>query len=172
MLATAALALSASLQAAGSILEPPLGWRGERLDFPLSFAPEIQLRGFEQLAFAPGMFVPDSESYFSYALALQLEGEVEIDAAFLDSFLESYYRGLCGAVASERGLTLDIDSIAAEVRREGSGFRAEVALFDAFTTGEPLGLVITMRVTGFSAYFTSLSPEFRQLVVERALTPA
>ena len=31
---------------------------------------------------------------------------------------------------------------------------------------------LIVRVTGFSAYFASLSPECRQLVVERALTPA
>ena len=29
---------------------------------------------------------------------------------------------------------------------------------------------LVVRVTGFTAYFASLSPEFRQLVVDRLLT--
>ena len=136
---------SVSPTAPGELLDVPAGWRGERLELPLSFAPEIELAGFEELAFAPGMFVPDSDSYFSYALALRIEGEREIDAAFLDAFLEKYYRGLCGAVASERGLELDLDAIRADVRREGAGFVAEVALFDAFTSGDALELVIELE---------------------------
>ncbi len=61
--------------------DPPLvlvpeGWRHERIDFPLSFAPELEFRGFEDLSFAHGMFELNSSSYFSYALGLRLEGDV------------------------------------------------------------------------------------------------
>lgn len=144
MLALAAHVLLALTQsdAKPALLPPPAGWQGERLEFPLGFAPEIELRGFEELAFAPGMFVPDSDSYFSYALALRLEGDIRVDEAFLDSFLERYYRGLCGAVGQERGLTLDLDSIRATVRPAGTRFTAEVEMFDAFVTGQPLTLAL------------------------------
>lgn len=145
MLAAAALAVLSSPQAPVPLLSPPSGWRGERIDFPLAFAPEIELRGFEELAFAPGMFAPESDSYFSYALALRLEGEVEIDAPFLDSFLETYYRGLCRAVAGDRGLALDLDSIAADVTRAGARFTATVRMFDPFTTGAPLELALELE---------------------------
>ncbi|NOT31860.1 MAG: hypothetical protein HOP15_15550 [Planctomycetes bacterium] len=139
------LAFSAPFQAPGTLLEPPPGWGRERLEFPLSFAPELAHEGFEELAFSPGMFAPDSDSYFSYALALRLEGELVIDEAFLDSFLETYYRGLCRAVAGERGLTLDLAAISAEVRREGSHFRARISMFDAFVTGKPLELALELE---------------------------
>lgn len=140
-----ALAFSAPFQAPGTLLESPPGWGRERLEFPLSFAPELAHAGFEELAFAPGMFAPDSDSYFSYALALRLEGELVIDEAFLDSFLETYYRGLCRAVAGERGLALDLAAISAEVRREGPHFRARILMFDAFATGEPIELVLELE---------------------------
>src|SRR5262249_36621215 len=87
MIVATLLALLCQAPAPAKLLKPPEGWRGERLEFPLDFAPEIELRGSEELAFAPGMFTPDSDSYFSYALALHLDGEIEIDAPFLRSFL-------------------------------------------------------------------------------------
>jgi hypothetical protein len=33
----------------------PKGWRFERIDFPLPFAPDLPHRGFEELRFAPGI---------------------------------------------------------------------------------------------------------------------
>ena len=123
-----------------ALLQIPAGWRYERLDFPLAFAPELELAGIEDLAFAPGMFAPESDSYFSYALALRLAGDVEIDQGFLEHFLVTYYRGLCRAVGDERQLELDLASVAAEVRPDGAGFRAHVALFDPFVTGAALEL--------------------------------
>ncbi len=131
----------AATQSTESLLPPtPEGWRHERLEFPLGFAPEIELRGFEDLAFAPGMFEPQSASYFSYALALRLEGDVRVDEAMLVSFLETYYRGLCRAVGADRGLELDLTAIHARVARDGPLFRATVAMFDPFVTGERLDL--------------------------------
>ena len=48
-------------EAAAPILPPaPEGWRHERLAFPLDFAPDIELEGYEELRFAPGMFDPGS----------------------------------------------------------------------------------------------------------------
>jgi hypothetical protein len=137
--------LLAAFQSGPSLVPAvPDGWRHERLEFPLSFAPDLAYRGFEDLAFAPGMFEPESDSYFSYALALRLEGDVEVDEGMLTRFLESYYRGLCRAVAEERKVALDASAVHAQVAREGEGFRASVAMFDAFVTGEPLELALEL----------------------------
>jgi hypothetical protein len=143
MLALAALLLP--LQAP-LLPETPKDWRHERLEFPLSFAPDIELEGYEELRFAPGMFQRGSDTYFSYVLALRLEGTVEVDVPFLDSFLERYYRGLCQAVAEGRDLKLDLDAIHADVTRTREGFRAEIDLFDAFAAGEPLHLRLDLDV--------------------------
>lgn len=142
------LALLATLALqADSLLPPaPSGWRHERLALPPDFAPELELRGVEDLLFAPGMFAPDSDSYFSYVLALRVEGELEVDESYLTRFLESYYRGLCRAVGEERKLTLDLAQVAAGVRREEERFHATVAMFDVFVTGEPLELALEIEV--------------------------
>ncbi len=142
------LALLATLALqADSLLPPaPQGWRYERLALPPHFAPELELNGVEDLLFAPGMFAPDSDSYFSYVLALRVEGELEVDEAYLTRFLESYYRGLCRAVGEERKLGLDLAQVKASVRGAADRFRATVAMFDPFVTGEPLEIALEIEV--------------------------
>jgi hypothetical protein len=142
------LALLATLALQTDALLPPApqGWRHERLALPPDFAPELEMRGVEDLLFAPGMFAPDSDSYFSYVLALRFEGEPEVDEAYLTRFLELYYRGLCRAVWAERKPALDLTKVAASVRREEGLFHATVAMFDPFVTGEPLELALEIEV--------------------------
>jgi hypothetical protein len=135
-----------ALQDPAPLPTPPAGWRTEHLTFPLSFAPELEYRGTEDLAFAPGMFTLDSDSYFSYALALVLEGDVLIDAEMLTRFLETYYRGLCRAVAADRKLELDWNKVRAVVTRHGAAYRATIQMFDPFTNGQELELVLELHV--------------------------
>jgi len=123
----------------------PTGWSAERLEFPLSFAPELEFKGVEELRFAPGMFAPDSDSYFSYVFALRLEGDIDVDEVFLGAFLEQYYRGLCRTVAEGRKIAFDPTTLAVEVRRQPRGFRASVAMIDPFVTGEPLELELELE---------------------------
>lgn len=122
------------------------GWRYERLAFPLTFAPDLKYQGFEELRFAPGMFNPQSDTYFTYIFALRLEGTHKIDSDFVRTFLLKYYRGLCKAVGADRDPPLDLEKISVSIkksedRRTGADvFLAEVAMFDAFVTGKPLTL--------------------------------
>jgi Family of unknown function (DUF5829) len=127
------------------LAETPEGWRGERLDFPLDFAPDLGLAGFEQLRFAPGMFDPEAPGYWSYLLAVRLEGEHLIDGAFLERFLGQYYEGLCRAVAEGR-FDLSQAEFKVQVTRRGGGFAARVQLVDAFATGQPLELALELEV--------------------------
>ena len=41
-------------------------WKYEKLELPLNFAPNLPYQGFEELKFAPGMFKPNTNDYFSY----------------------------------------------------------------------------------------------------------
>lgn len=124
----------------------PAGWRFERIGFPLAFAPEIGAEGFEELRFAPGMFEPDSASYFSYALALSFEEDLAVGERFLEELLLAYYRGLCRAVGEDKALDFDYDSITAEVRFDGRDYLCRVELVDAFVTGQPLTLALELSV--------------------------
>ena len=147
----------------------PADWRFERIDFPLSFAPELKYKGFEELRFAPGMFKPESDTYFTYIFAMKITDDVTLDAPALQSLLETYFRGLCGTVAKEKKFDIDTSKITAQVRADQPdapptrNFRATVASFDAFVTGKPLTLNLEMIVIDASRtdhrIFAAISPK-------------
>ena len=146
-LAALALAATAPFQTRPELLpEAPPGWRFERLDFPLSFAPELTYDGFEELYFAPGMFEPDSDSYFSYVLAMRLEEDVAVDEELLTQLLETYYRGLCRALGEGRQLERDPAAVVATVHHDGRVFVSSVEMVDPFVTGEALDLRLELSV--------------------------
>lgn len=142
----AALALAVSPQELALLPDVPEGWQLERLEFPLSFAPELAPKGFEELAFAPGMFDPKSDSYWSYALAIRIEEDIEVDEAWLEHFFAGYYRGLCEAVGAGREPALDLSQFSIGVDGEGERFTAAIELVDAFVTGAPLTLALAIDV--------------------------
>jgi len=77
----------------------PEQWRSEIIPFPLEFAPQIKLKGREELRFAPGMFTPDASDFFSYSFVWWLEDGPAITAAMLQENLEHYFKGLYNGVS-------------------------------------------------------------------------
>ena len=146
-----ALSLALLLATSSSFEWPvPEGWKHETIPFPLEFAPELPYHGVEELRFAPGMFKPDQDGYFSYAFVWWLDGRPAVDAAELSSSLKSYFTGLCTAVAKEKGQTLDGAKFSASLHAvEGpprklehpvTAFAGTVDSFDPFATGKPIVL--------------------------------
>lgn len=147
------LAVQAEQNAKPELLQgAPRGWRFERIDFPLPFAKDVASRGFEELRFAPGMYDAKSETYFTYVFAMKIEDEATVDAAYLDTMLERYYRGLCAAVAKDKDFEIDAKKISAEVAEEhfeaprSRHFRAKLQSYDPFVTGKPLTLHLEILV--------------------------
>jgi hypothetical protein len=135
-----------SVQEGPALLPPtPAGWSYERLEFPLQFAPDIELEGYEDLRFAPGMFAPGSDTFFSYVLGIRAAGELTVDIAFLEDFLWKYYHGLCESVAKDR-FEVDLSKIAVEVKATEAGFEATVEMYDAFVSGDALTLRLELLV--------------------------
>ncbi len=129
----------------------PDDWRHERIEFPLTFAPKLAYQGFEELRFAPGMFNPESDTYFTYVFAIKLKGKHKIDAKFLKKFLYEYYLGLCKTVSKGEDWKLDFSKISAQVTtavgaRDASlnRFDATIHMFDTFVTGKPLTLHVEL----------------------------
>ena len=145
MLPIALLAL-ALVQEPLLLPDAPDGWRLERATLPMPFSPDMEVEGFAELRFSPGMFRANSDSHFSYAIALRIENDVRVDEAFLEDFVIDYYTGLCRAVGGSRNLDLDLDAIDAHVELGAHGFEAEVDSFDPFATAGPIQLSIEFSV--------------------------
>ncbi len=134
----------------------PEGWKYERIDFPLSFAPDLVYKGFEELRFAPGMFNAKSDTYFTYVFGMKLTGSYRVDAAFLKGLLTSYYRGLCRTVWGDETPKPDFSSINVEITtgdlRDGvKHFKATIHMIDAFVTRKPLVLNLTIQANSDEA---------------------
>lgn len=116
---------------------------------PPGFAPQVKLKGTEEIRFAPGMFEPASRTYFTCALALVVDGTTELGAAELRDFLEKYYRGLSAGRASRSGVTPNPAQTQAEVQAvEGAKnrFTAQVGFFDTFSDGRRILLHVEAAV--------------------------
>ena len=130
----------------------PQGWRYERIDFPLPFAPELKYDGFEELGFAPGMFNEKSDTYFTYIFAMKITNDVAVDAKLLKSLLETYFRGLYRTVAEGTDFDIDLSKISATVREDhyeaknSRHFTVTLDSYDPFVTGKPLKLRLEMLV--------------------------
>jgi hypothetical protein len=134
------------------LLPIPDGWRTETIPFPLEFAPELAYEGLEELRFAPGMFIEDSDDFWSYAFVWWVPGDTEFDSGRVAKDLEAYFRGLTDSVAEAREFDpgqpefevrlAPVESNTAEpVQWEGT-----IRTFDAFTTRKLVRLRVRVVV--------------------------
>ena len=114
-------------------------WRYERIELPPEFAPSLPA-GSETLWFAPGMFKPDAEDYFTYAFSLDWNEPIEPTATALEPMLVDYYRGLMAAVAGGEPIR------EASVRVSEDGKTATVVMSDEFTKTPEIE--VSLRISG------------------------
>ena len=134
----------------------PDGWRKETIFFPLGFAKELPFSGVEEIRFAPGMFKPGEEGFWSYAFVWWLDGRPSLGAGELEGALKRYFAGLITDVAKEKGYPIDPSRFAASVHavpqppaklgHAVSAFAGTVDSYDAFATGEPIVLNVEVWV--------------------------
>lgn len=73
-------------------------WGGERISLPTGFAPDMQVKGIEEIRFAPGMFNPDADDFFSYVFVFACPEDTWTEAVIHREIL-TYYRGLSKSVS-------------------------------------------------------------------------
>lgn len=132
------------------------GWRKETIPFPLEFARELPFSGVEELRFAPGMFKPEAQGFWSYAFAWWLDGQPPLGASELERALLPYFAGLITEVAKEKRYAIDPARFSVSLHpstgaREKAGhavqaFTGSAELYDAFATGKPITLNLEVWV--------------------------
>jgi len=135
-------------QAPEPIIKAPETWNSELINFPLAFAPEIQLEGFEDIRFAPGWADPSSDQFWTYHFTWVLEKPVELDAASLESTLTLYFDGLAKTVldqTSDNSVTEEPAQPICQFQGTGNRFTGTVKIFDAFHTMNVITLNIIVR---------------------------
>ncbi|MEZ2348523.1 PDZ domain-containing protein [Terriglobus sp. RCC_193] len=149
----------------------PGNWQMDlRYPFPLPWAPSIEHKGLEDLAFAPGFDNTNSPEYHSYLIVWWLEGSQKITSEGLEKDMLAYFRGLAEQRGRNNKFTPDPTKVAAKYQAsEGqpnfggepaANFAGTVTLYDRH--GEVITLqseVITAFCpkTGNTAVFFSMS---------------
>jgi hypothetical protein len=88
-------------------LEAPADWGGETIKLPPGFARDMKWRGVEHIRFAPGMMQANSDTFFCYAFAFELDRNTDLTQEAVTAEFLKYYRGLCSAVAGAKIPDLD-----------------------------------------------------------------
>ena len=119
VLALAGFSLSAAqplMQQQFVIKKPTPKWFGERIALPpKGFAPDLGLKGVEEILFAPGMFKADQPDFFTYVFLFAVEAKPVLTAEVLQKELLTYYVGLSKARLRNPGL--DTSKFSVNVRK-------------------------------------------------------
>ena len=166
------------------IKKPTPEWAGERIKLPPSFAPKLELKGIEEILFAPGMFKADEKNFFSYVFLFALERKPELTAEVLRKELLAYYIGLSKNVM--RNPKLDTSKFTVKLQalklQEASPkgalnakfYRAEVYWIEPFATKKFQTLHFELQTwqykgTPFNYLFVCASPQKRSAPIWKTM---
>lgn len=120
-------------------------WHREEIAMPPQFAPDLPA-GEEVLMFAPGMFDPEDDGFWSYVFLMRVEESDLSEARILEIF-ELYYDGLLETVAADRNEHVGHDPAQVSLQSLGQGvYRLEISLMETFVTMESLLLHVWLEV--------------------------
>ena len=168
-------------------LAAPAGWGGETIQLPPGFAPDMKLKGSEHIRFAPGMMKPESDSFFSYAFAFELQPQPVLTEAVVKEEFLKYYRGLCKAVLNGKlpdvdpsGFTLELQRVKSDARPSSDGQAKEMSTqytgtldwLEPFATKKPQKLnlqIWTWSSSDRNYLFACVSPQGRDTAIWKQL---
>ncbi len=118
-------------------------WQKEYFEFPLSFAPEIPLKGYEEAVFMPGWSNMESDEFWTYAFSWELDQDILLTSKEIDSYLRLYFDGLMNRVNKDKTKAVNPTQVLLSPLGPHSkikGFLGRVDIYDAFHTKEVLKL--------------------------------
>ncbi len=102
------------------ILEADSTWLKEIIKFPFGFAPEINLKGYEDLRFAKDWSKPERQEFFTYAFVWNTNLTEAPTVNMLESNMRLYYDGLMTAVNKDNNFAYTfLQSVENVATREG-----------------------------------------------------
>jgi len=125
------------------ILEADSTWLKEIIKFPFGFAPEINLKGYEDLRFAKDWSKPEGQEFFTYAFAWNTNLTEAPTVHMLETNMRLYYDGLMTAVNKDKGFTIPRSTILfvkSDENNEEPRFVGEMKVYDSFFTKKTITL--------------------------------
>lgn len=131
-----------------TILSTPDNWKSEIIPFPLGFAQDIDLVGFEDLRFAPRWSDPTSENFWTYMFAWYIEKDGLFTEDKLTAYFTSYYDGLMGVnLKNQEGVINPnkLDKTICLFIKTDEGFIGKMRMYDRFFSKDYMILNIKVR---------------------------
>jgi hypothetical protein len=136
------------------LLPKPPNWSAERFSFPLSFAPQINFTGNEELRFTPGWGNSKSDEYWAYTFLWFIKGKPALNQDTLNHYLTQYYNGLYlsnlknkKTVPPASFTMADIKSIH-RLQNDAESYEGKITTLD-FLTGQPITFYTRIHVRGY-----------------------
>lgn len=113
--------------------------------FPLSFAPEINYDGFEDIAFLKGWAKEESPEFWSYVFAWNINQKVDLTEKELKKDMQLYFDGLMKVVNKDKDFVVP-KTVADFHKKEGSNnYVGTIRLHDSFHTKKTITLNVTVE---------------------------
>lgn len=128
-------------------LSAPDHWRSESYEFPLPFAPEIDLVGAQEVLFAQGWSDTESDEFWTYHITWFIDHK-NLTEKRMSNYFNLYYDGLIKVILNnqpEGTEVIEPDETLSLFIKTNEGFTGKVRTFDPFFTKEYLTLFIQVE---------------------------
>ncbi|MFT6055237.1 MAG: hypothetical protein ACJASP_002138 [Roseivirga sp.] len=124
-------------------------WGKEFFEFPLSFAPEIDLIGMEEARFPKGWGDQESPEFWSYAFAWEVEADQQISKVDLEKNLQFYFDGLLSIDVWQKNdanvQKTNPQLIVKAVSISNSSYTGKMEVFESRFTKKPMTFNVTIE---------------------------
>lgn len=128
-----------------TVLSAPVNWQSEIIPFPLGFAQEIDLVGFEDLRFAPKWSDSTNQNFWTYMFVWYVEIGSPMTETKLTDYFNLYYDGLMGIDhhnQMDTTKTNQLEKTLCLFIKTNEGFVGKMRTYDRFFTKDYITLNI------------------------------
>lgn len=140
-----------------SFIDGDPSWSSEFIPFPITWAPEMTIAGYEELRFSPDWSDQKSTGFWSLCMGWNITSNHLLEETEIIHNLTAYYKGLMkpnhwATEFPDPVITLHAVAITEEVRT----YRGGLHVFDGFHTGK----MITLYIKATQVYHKADSKTF------------
>ncbi len=123
-----------------SIFENTLNWKQEIIQFPIDWAPKVELQGIEEILFTPEWSNPESDHFWSLIIGWKIDRISLLSLEEIQDNLFGYFDGLM----KPNHWAKEFPEPKIHLKKGGNNFHGYMTFFDGFHTGK----VITVNIQG------------------------
>ncbi|KGL62588.1 hypothetical protein [Polaribacter sp. Hel1_85] len=127
-----------------SILKNTKNWKKEIIKFPIDWAPNLKLKGFEELLFSPKWSDKKSDQFWSLVISWSIEAKENLSKKQLEYNLKSYFDGLMKPNHWAKDFP---DPEVSFIKNYDHTFNGKMTFFDGFYSGKIITVNIQVEQT-------------------------